>query len=217
MLLVTQISNLLGVKREKEWSNKHKNTKHQLACIAASVISGGDFKGAIKAHCIDALKGTKYKGKVVLSGLPQKRKRGGNEEPAPEGAKNKQQTFNQYQQGSLCAILFLSSKGPVFEGMKKKWGWVPQHAHRLHVRQQVKSKTRGRPTQRDRKNERYAESWSGNKYLQKEAQLFFLTSTQISVQVSHKPEAETEEKDTGTENTQRRTRMILRSLFTAAI
>ena len=63
------------------------------------------------------------------------------------------------------------------------------------------------------KIEKYAESWSGNKYLQKEAQLFFLTSTQISVQVSHKPEAETEEKDTGTENTQRRTRMILRSLF----
>ena len=27
MLLVTQISNLLGVKRAKEWSNKHKNTK----------------------------------------------------------------------------------------------------------------------------------------------------------------------------------------------
>ena len=101
MLLVTQISNLLGVKRAKEWSNKHKNTKHQLACIAASVISGGDFKGAIKPHCIDALKGTKYKGKVVLSGLPQKRKRGGNEEPAPEGAKNKQQTFNQYQKAVL--------------------------------------------------------------------------------------------------------------------
>ena len=101
MLLVTQISNLLGVKRAKEWSNKHKNTKHQLACIAASVISGGDFKGAIKPHCIDALKGTKYKGKVVLSGLPQKRKLGGNEEPAPEGAKNKQQTFNQYQKAVL--------------------------------------------------------------------------------------------------------------------
>ena len=101
MLLVTQISNLLGVKRAKEWSNKHKNTKHQLACIAASVISGGDFKGAIKPHCIGALKGTKYKGKVVLSGLPQKRKRGGNEEPAPEGAKNKQQTFNQYQKAVL--------------------------------------------------------------------------------------------------------------------
>ena len=92
---------------------------------------------------------------------------------------------------------------------------VSQLVQRLHVRQQVKmcKSTRGWPTQKYRKIEKYAESWSGNKYLQKEAQLFFLASTQISVQVSHKPEAETEEKDTGTENTQRRTRMILRSLF----
>ena len=93
--------------------------------------------------------------------------------------------------------------------MKKKWGGVPQHAHRLHVRQQVKRLADSKIPKIDE----YAESRSGNKYLQKEAQLFFLTSTQISVQVSHKPEAETEEKDTGTENTQRRTRMILRSLF----
>ena len=90
MLLVPQISNLFGVKRTKEWSNKHKNTKHQLACIAASVISGGDFEGAIKPHCIQALKGTIHKGKMVLSGLPQKRKRGGNEEPALEEAKKRE-------------------------------------------------------------------------------------------------------------------------------